>query len=222
MAVARHRESNPGFGHRGVRAGLTIPGLYDMQLRAMLCAARQCTERKTAVDLEVLIPMVAFTSEVVALRSVLDRVRAQVFTNPTDLFKCRVGTMVELPRACLIADELAQHVDFFSFGGNDLTQTVLGVSRDDANRFLPGYRNELGLVAQDPFTVLDSRVAEMVRIALRRGRRTRPDLIAGLCGDQGGSPESIATCEKLGLDFVSAPLSQLPGARLAAAQARIR
>ena len=222
QAAARHRESNPAFGHRGVRAGLTIPGLYDMQLRAMLSAAHKCTERNTAVDLEVLIPMIAFTSEVVALRVVLDRVLARVFTSPTALFRCRVGAMVELPRACLIADELARHTDFFSFGGNDLTQTVLGVSRDDANRFLPYYHNELGLIAADPFTALDARVAEMIGIALRRGKGARADLIAGLCGDQGGSPDSIAVCEKLGLDFVCAPLSQLPGARLAAAQARIR
>ncbi len=221
-AAERHRESNPAFGHRGVRAGLTVPGLYDMQLRAMLRAARQCTEREISVDLDVLIPMVAFTSEVVALRAVLDQVHAEVFESPTDLFKCRVGTMIELPRACLIAGELAQHTDFFSFGSNDLTQTVLGVSREDASRFLPGYRNELGLVAGDPFTVLDAGVEELIRIALERGKATKPGLIAGLCGDQGGSPASIEACERLGLDFVSAPLSQLPGARLAAAQARIR
>ncbi len=222
QAAALHRESNPAFGHRGVRAGLTVPGLYDMQLRAMLRAAHRCTERRTAVTLEVLVPMVAFTSEVVALRAVLDRAQAQVFERPTTLFKCRFGTMMELPRACLIADELAQHTDFFSFGGNDLTQTVLGASRDDANRFLPGYRNELGLIASDPFTVLDPQVIELIRIALERARGLRPGLLAGLCGDHGGSPDSIEACERLGLDFVCAPLSQLPGARLAAAQARIR
>jgi pyruvate,orthophosphate dikinase len=221
-AAARHRESNPAFGHRGVRAGLTVPGLYEMQLRAMLAAARQCTEATIEVDLEVLIPMVTFTSEVVALRAVVDREIARVFVSPSELFRCRVGTMIELPRACLVADELAQHTDFFSFGANDLTQSVLGVSRDDASRFLPGYRNELGLVAGDPFTVLDVRVAEIMGIALQRGREARPGLVAGLCGDQGGCPESIDVCEQLGLDFVSAPLSLLPGARLAAAQARIR
>ena len=221
-ASDRYRETNPAFGHRGVRAGLTVPGLYDMQLRAMLSAARECTERGVTVELEVLIPMVAFTSEVVALREVLDRVHAEVFTSKPMGFACRVGTMIELPRSCLIADELARHADFFSFGGNDLTQTVLGVSREDANRFLPLYRNELGLLVGDPFTILDPRVVEMMRIALERGHAARPGLIAGLCGDQGGSPASIEACERLGLDFVSAPLAQLPGARLAAAQARIR
>jgi len=220
-AADRHRETNPGFGHRGVRAGLTIPGLYEMQLRAMLLAARDCTQRGTSVELEVLIPMVSFASELVAVRNVLDRVCDEVFPEPEPRFACRVGTMIELPRACLIADELARHADFFSFGGNDLTQTVLGMSREDAGRFLPGYRNELALVPVDPFTVLDPRVAELIGIALQRGRAVRPELIAGLCGDQGGSPETIEACERLGLDFVSAPLSELPGARLAAAQARI-
>ena len=221
-AAERHRESNPAFGHRGVRAGLTVPGLYDMQLRAMLFAARECTGRGAPVELEVLIPMVAFASEVEALCAVLDDVRQQVFAEPTSLFTCRVGAMIELPRACLIAGELAQYTHFFSFGGNDLTQTTLGISRDDAGRFLPTYMNSLGLLARDPFTDLDEHVAELIGMALERAKAVRPDLVAGLCGDQGGSPASIATCERLGLDFVSAPLSQLPGARLAAAQARLR
>jgi pyruvate,orthophosphate dikinase len=130
--------------------------------------------------------------------------------------------MVELPSACLIAGQLAEHVEFFSFGGNDLTQTALGVSREDASRFLPAYRNQLRLLADDPFAHLDPQVAELIRIALDRGKAARPELRAGLCGDQGGSPASVETCEKLGLDFVSAPLAQLPGARLAAAQARLR
>ena len=221
-AAERHRESNPAFGHRGVRAGLTVHGLYDMQLRAMLFAARECTDRGAPVELEVLIPMVAFASEVEALCAVLDDVRQQVFAEPTSLFTCRVGAMIELPRACLIAGELAQYTHFFSFGGNDLTQTTLGISRDDAGRFLPTYMNSLGLLARDPFTDLDEHVAELIGMALERAKAVRPDLVAGLCGDQGGSPASIATCERLGLDFVSAPLSQLPGARLAAAQARLR
>jgi pyruvate,orthophosphate dikinase len=221
-AAERHRESNPAFGHRGVRAGLTIPGLYDMQLRAMLFAARDCTDRGMPVELEVLIPMVSFASEVAALCGVWSRVQAQVFAKPTDLFTHRIGVMLELPRACLIADELARYAQFFSFGGNDLTQTVLGLSRDDANRFMPSYLNELRLVARDPFAFLDERVAELMALALGRAKAVRPDLIAGLCGDQGGSPGSIEICEHLGLDFICAPLPQLPGARLAAAQARLR
>jgi len=221
-AAERHRESNPAFGHRGVRAGLTVPGLYDMQLRAMLFAARECTDQGVPVELEVLVPMVAFTSEVEALCSVLNAVQQQVFPESTNLFTCRVGAMVELPRACLIADQLARYTQFFSFGGNDLTQTTLGISREDAGRFLPTYLNDLGLVARDPFTYLDEQVAELMGIALERAKAVRPDLTAGLCGDQGGSPASIEICEHLHLDFVCAPLSQLPGARLAAAQARLR
>ncbi|HET6416251.1 MAG TPA: pyruvate, phosphate dikinase [Polyangiales bacterium] len=221
-AAARHRESNPAFGHRGVRAGLTIPGLYEMQLRAMLVAARTCTDAGVPVELEVLIPMVSYSSEVEAVRAVLARVRDQVFVESTSLFTCRVGVMIELPRACLIADELAELTDFFSFGGNDLTQTTLGISREDAGRFLPSYLNELGMMENDPFNCLDARVAELMQIALERAKRRNQSLIAGLCGDQGGSPATIAICERLGLDFVSAPLSQIPGARLAAAQARLR
>ncbi len=221
-AVQRYLESNPAFGHRGVRAGVTVPGLYDMQLRAMLTAARSCVERGIAVELEILIPMVAWASEVVNIAGAVDRVMTKVFPEPHPSFACRLGAMVELPSACLIGDQLAQHVDFFSFGSNDLTQSVLGMSREDAPRFMSPYRNELALVAADPFTVLDDRVLEMMQIALERGRRTRPALIAGLSGDQGGSPETIAACERLGLDFVSAPLSLLPGARLAAAQAALQ
>jgi pyruvate,orthophosphate dikinase len=220
-AVERYLESNPAFGHRGVRAGVTVPGLYDMQIRAMLVAARSCVERSIPVELEILVPMVAWTSEVVNIAGAVDRLLAKVFEDEPPGFTCRLGTMVELPRACLIADELAAHVDFFSFGSNDLTQTVLGMSREDAARFIPTYRNELGLVTGDPFTVLDDRVLEMMRIALERGRGAEPGLVAGLSGDQGGSPETIAACERLGLDFVSAPLALLPGARLAAAQAAL-
>ena len=166
--------------------------------------------------------MVSFASEVETLCAALHSVHQQVFAEPASLFTCRVGAMIEHPRACLIADQLAKHTHFFSFGGNDLTQTTLGISRDDASRFLPTYLNELGIIARDPFTYLDERVSELMGIALERAKTVRPDLIAGLCGDQGGSPASIEICERLGLDFVSAPLSQLPGARLAAAQARLR
>ncbi len=221
-AAVRNGESNPAFGHRGVRSGLTVPGLYDMQLRAMLFAARDCVEQGTAVELEVLVPMVAFASEVEAVCQILHGVEKQVFSEPQHLFTCRIGTMIELPRACLAAEEIARSTEIFSFGGNDLTQAALGISRDDASRFLPKYLDELGLLGDDPFTHLDARVAELIRIALERAKAIRPNLVAGLCGDQGGYPGSIDICEDLGLDFVSCPLQQLPGARLAAAQARLR
>ncbi|MDH3624038.1 MAG: pyruvate, phosphate dikinase [Myxococcales bacterium] len=221
-SAVRNGESNPAFGHRGVRSGLTVPGLYDMQLRAMLFAARDCVERGLAVELEVLVPMVAFATEVEAVCQILHAVEKQVFSEPQHLFTCRVGTMIELPRACLAAEEIARLTEVFSFGGNDLTQAALGISREDASRFLPKYLDELGLLGHDPFTHLDDRVAELIRIALERAKAVRPTLVAGLCGDQGGHPGSIEICEELGLDFVSCPLPQLPGARLAAAQARLR
>jgi len=170
----------------------------------------------------VLVPMVAFASELEAVCQILHAVEKQVFSEPQHLFTCRVGTMIELPRACLAAEEIARLTEVFSFGGNDLTQAALGISRDDASRFLPKYLDELGLLGQDPFTHLDDRVTELIRIALERAKAVRPNLVAGLCGDQGGYPGSIEICEELGLDFVSCPLPQLPGARLAAAQARLR
>ncbi|MGB5811915.1 MAG: pyruvate, phosphate dikinase [Polyangiales bacterium] len=221
-AAARHAETNPGFGQRGVRSGLTVPGLYDMQLRAMFFAARDCIEQDVTVELEVLIPMIAFATEVQAVRQILQGVEKQVFQDAHPRFTVRVGAMIELPRACLVAHDIAEVAEVFSFGGNDLTQSALGISREDAGRFLPSYLNDLGLLLQDPFTHLDPRVAELMEMALRRGKEARPGLVAGLCGDQGGYPGSIEVCEALGLDFVSCPLQQLPGARLAAAQARLR
>jgi pyruvate,orthophosphate dikinase len=218
-SVGRHLETNPMFGHRGIRAGLTFRGLYEMQLRAMIGAARDCVDRGLSVELDVLVPMVTYQEEVAAIAGMLDRVRSDAFDEPSAAFTCRLGAMIELPRACLVAHELAAHVDFFSFDGSKLTQSVLGVTSENASRFLPAYRNELALVTHDPFAALDPRVFEMMHIALERGRKTNATLIAGLCGDLGGSPEAIDACEALGLDFVSAPLAMLPGARLAAAQA---
>ncbi|MEM7136895.1 MAG: pyruvate, phosphate dikinase [Myxococcota bacterium] len=224
--VARHHEENPDFGQRGVRSGLTTPGLYDMQLRAMFFAARDCAEQRVPVELEVLVPMVAFASEVEAVSQIMQGVERQVFQDATQetaaRFTARMGTMMELPRACLVAGDLATHSEVFSFGGNDLTQAALGMSREDTARFLPSYVNALGLIRQDPFTHLDDGVLELMKMALDRGKAARPTLVAGLCGDQGGYPASIEACEALGLDFISCPLPRLPGARLAAAQARLR
>lgn len=221
-ATERHREANPAFGQRGVRSGLTVPGLYDMQLRAMFFAARDCIQLGVPVELEVLVPMVAYASEIEAVCQIVHGVEKQVFQDAEPMFTYRIGAMMELPRACLVAGDIARVTNVFSFGGNDLTQTALGMSREDTGRFLPSYLNALGLVPSDPFSQLDDRVAELMQIALERGKAVRPTLVAGLCGDQGGYAGSIQVCEALGLDFVSCPLSQLPGARLAAAQARIR
>lgn len=220
--VERQVEANPTFGHRGARAGLTVPGLYEMQLRAMVGAARDCIDRGVPVALDVLVPMVAFAEEVAILGQTLDRVRLEVFGAPNPAFTCRLGAVIELARACLAANELAQHADLFAFDGVNLTQSVLGLTSDNASRFLPAYRNDLGLLPSNPFRVLDSGVVETMRIAIERGRGAKPTLDVGLLGDLGGRPRAIEACEALGLDFVTAPLSMLPGARLAAAQATIR
>ena len=221
--IRQRREGNPAFGHRGVRAGLTVLGLYDMQLRAMLWAARDCAHRGTPVDLEVSVPMVAYPSELEAMHLALERARSEMFDRDTDLVDIRLAAMVELPRACIVADQLARHTEVFAFGGNDLTQTALGISRDDAGRFLPSYLNDLELVQSDPFAQLDETgVGELIELAWNRARKARPQLTAGLCGEQAADPAAIAFCERLGLDFVSCQLQALPGARLAVAQARLR
>lgn len=221
-AASRYAEANAAFGQRGVRSGLTVPGLYDMQLRAMFFAARDCIEHGVPVELDVLVPMVAFASEVEAVSQILRGVEKQVFQSPHPMFTYRMGAMIELPRACLAAGDIAGETEFFSFGGNDLTQSALGMSREDAGRFLSSYLNDLALLPRDPFTHLEPRVIELMQIAVGRGKAARPSLVVGLCGDQGGLPGSIEVCETLGLDFVSCPLPKLPGARLAAAQARLR
>jgi pyruvate,orthophosphate dikinase len=224
-AVRRQSETNPGFGHRGVRAGLTVLGLYDMQLRAMIQAARDCIERGVPVELEIIVPMVAFAEEMQAVQEALEHTLRDVFgtgSAPHPEFRHRLAAMIELPRACMVADEVARFASVFSFGGNDLTQAVLGISRQDASRFLPAYLDERELIARDPFSHLDERsVVSLMRMAMTLGRRQRPELIAGLCGEHGGDPDSIKRCVELGMDFVSCSLPKLPGARLAAAQARL-
>jgi pyruvate,orthophosphate dikinase len=220
-ALALH-EVNPMLGHRGVRVGITAPTIYRMQVRAILGAALEVTESGTAVQPEIMIPVVALASE---LRAAVDLVRAEaeaMLAGKT--LPYQVGTMIELPRACLVADELAQVAEFFSFGTNDLTQTTFGISRDDAGRFLPQYLGDSrGLLPSDPFVRLDERgVGELIQIAVERGRKTRADLKLGICGEHGGNPASIGFAEKLGLSYVSCSPPRLPVARLAAAQAAIR
>jgi pyruvate,orthophosphate dikinase len=220
-ALALH-EVNPMLGHRGVRVGITAPTIYRMQVRAILAAALEVAKSGTAVLPEIMIPVVGLASE---LRAAVDLVRAEaesVLAGET--LPYQVGTMVELPRACLVADDLAQAAEFFSFGTNDLTQTTFGISRDDAGRFLPQYLGDpRGLLPSDPFVRLDERgVGELIRIAVERGRKTRPDLKLGICGEHGGNPASIGFAERLKLSYVSCSPPRLPVARLAAAQAAIR
>ncbi len=216
-------EFNPMLGHRGCRLGITFPEIYEMQARAIFEAACDVTaEGGDPVVPEVMIPLVATKRELEILRKLVDDVAAQVFSEKGTTLEYMVGTMIELPRAALMAGEIAEEATFFSFGTNDLTQTTLGVSRDDAARFLAPYV-EKGIYARDPFVSLDvDGVGQLVSLAAERGRATRPDIKLGICGEHGGDPASIAFCEETGLDYVSASPYRVPIARLAAAQAALQ
>ena len=215
-------EFNPMLGHRGCRLGITFPEIYAMQARAIFEAALDVTAKSgEAVVPEIMIPLVATKKELQILRALVDRVAGEVFAERGASLDYLVGTMIELPRAALMAGEIAEEGTFFSFGTNDLTQTTLGVSRDDAARFLNPYV-EQGIYPRDPFVSLDIEgVGQLVEMAAERGRKTRPDIKLGICGEHGGDPASIAFCEKVGLDYVSASPYRVPIARLAAAQAAL-
>jgi pyruvate,orthophosphate dikinase len=216
-------EFNPMLGHRGCRLGITFPEIYEMQARAIFEAACEVAEKSGEAPIpEVMIPLVATKRELQILRALVDRVASQVFAEKGRSIEYLVGTMIELPRAALMAGEIAEEGTFFSFGTNDLTQTTLGVSRDDAARFLQPYV-EQGIYPRDPFVSLDiDGVGQLVRMAAERGRATRPDIKLGICGEHGGDPASIAFCEEVGLDYVSASPYRVPIARLSAAQAALK
>ena len=210
------QESNPMLGWRACRLGLFYPEIYEMQVRAIVRAAMAVRERSTAPLVEIMMPLVGFGEELKRLRELTVRVAAE-----EGELEYLVGTMIELPRACVRADEIAEHSDFFSFGTNDLTQTALGLSRDDAGRFLSHYL-ESGVLERDPFETIDQAgVGALMEIAVERGRRTRNDLKLGICGEHGGEPKSVAFCHVLGLDYVSCSPYRVPLARLAAAQAAL-
>jgi len=216
-------EVNPMLGHRGCRLGVTYPEIYEMQARAIFEAALDA-ERAAgkAVELEIMIPLVGFRSELDFLQQRIEAVAAAVERERGKKPAYKIGTMIELPRAALLAQEIAETAEFFSFGTNDLTQTALGVSRDDAGAFLSEYLAR-GLIERDPFVSIDRRgVGELVHIAIERGRRARPNLKLGICGEHGGDPESIRFCHDAGLDYVSCSPFRVPIARLAAAQAAIQ
>ncbi|NNC51594.1 MAG: pyruvate, phosphate dikinase, partial [Erythrobacter sp.] len=216
-------EFNPMLGHRGCRLGITYPEIYEMQARAIFEAACEVAKSSGEAPVpEVMIPLVATRKELELLKAVVDRVAGEVFEASGCKVEYLVGTMIELPRAALMAGEIAEVGEFFSFGTNDLTQTTLGVSRDDAGRFLTDYVDK-GIFARDPFVSLDiDGVGQLVELAAERGRNTREGIKLGICGEHGGDPASIAFCEKTGLDYVSASPYRVPIARLAAAQASLR
>ena len=216
-------EFNPMLGHRGCRLGVTYPEIYEIQARAIFEAALDVAEKSGEAPIpEVMIPLVATRRELELMKAVVDKAAQAVFAERGKTVEYLVGTMIELPRAALKAGEIAEVGEFFSFGTNDLTQTTLGVSRDDAARFLSAYV-EKGIYAKDPFVSLDVEgVGELVSLAAERGRATRPGIKLGICGEHGGDPASIAFCESVGLDYVSASPYRVPIARLAAAQAALK
>ncbi|MCU0618899.1 MAG: pyruvate, phosphate dikinase [Gemmatimonadaceae bacterium] len=215
------RESNPMLGHRGARLLVTYPEITEMQARAIFEAAVRARRRGIDVRPEIMVPLIATAKELEHQRAIIEECAHQVLGAMGEPIPYQIGTMIELPRAALTAAEIAHSAQYFSFGTNDLTQTVLGLSRDDAGRFLP-YYVELGLLPEDPFQVLDQNgVGKLIRIAMESGRKTRPGLKAGICGEHGGEPKSIAFCHRTGLDYVSCSPYRVPIARLAAAQAAL-
>jgi pyruvate,orthophosphate dikinase len=227
VAAIRHRavalhETNPMLGHRGCRLGITYPEIYEMQAAAIFEAAVAVgKETGEAVEPEIMVPLIATKKEFDILKGMIDRVGTEVMEREGTVVPYLVGTMIELPRAALLAGEIAQAAEFFSFGTNDLTQTVFGLSRDDAASFVGTYQR-LGIFEHDPFVSLDvTGVGELVRIAVERGRAARPGLKLGICGEHGGDPASITFCQEVGLDYVSCSPYRVPIARLAAAQAAL-
>ncbi|MRR07701.1 MAG: pyruvate, phosphate dikinase, partial [Deltaproteobacteria bacterium] len=216
-------EFNPMLGHRGCRLGVTFPEIYDMQVQAIMEAACELNKNEgfTIVP-EIMIPLVAVVEELASLKANAVRICDEVMERYGVKVKYYIGTMIELPRAALVADEIAREAEFFSFGTNDLTQTTFGLSRDDAGKFLPFYV-EMGILNEDPFVSIDQNgVGQLVKIGCEKGRSTRKDLKIGICGEHGGDPASVIFCHKVGLDYVSCSPFRVPIARLAAAHAALQ
>ncbi|MFQ5987398.1 MAG: pyruvate, phosphate dikinase [Dehalococcoidia bacterium] len=221
-AIESMREANPMLGLRGCRLGLMFGDIYDMQVRAILTAACELAKEGIDVRPKIMIPLVGHPNEMRVLRERVEKVAREVEAEMGTMVDCKIGVMIELPRAALAADEIARYAEFFSFGTNDLTQTTFGVSRDDAEgKFLLQYV-ERGILPENPFQVLDrDGVGRLVEVAVELGRKTRPDLELGICGEHGGDPASIHFCHQVGLDYVSCSPFRVPIARLAAAQAAL-
>jgi pyruvate,orthophosphate dikinase len=215
-------ELNPMLGHRGCRLGITYPEVYEMQVRAIMEAACELSKQKIKVIPEIMIPLVGHVNELKMMRDLTVKVAEEAQKDYNTKVNYIVGTMIELPRAALTADEIATQADFFSFGTNDLTQTNFGLSRDDAGRFLP-YYVERGILDDDPFITLDqSGTGLLMKIGVEKGRRVKKNLKMGICGEHGGDPKSVEFCHKIGLNYVSCSPYRVPIARLAAAQAALK
>ncbi|MDQ6808374.1 MAG: pyruvate, phosphate dikinase, partial [Verrucomicrobiota bacterium] len=219
--VGELHEFNPMLGHRGCRLGIVYPEISEMQARAVFEAAAEVQKSGTKVKPEIMIPLVGFPRELQLQIEIVHRVAGEVSKAKKAKFNYLVGTMIEIPRAALVADEIARDAEFFSFGTNDLTQTTLGMSRDDSGSFLPAYA-ELDIVANNPFAAIDQKgVGRLMEMTRDLGRKTRPDIKLGICGEHGGEPSSVKFCHRLGLDYVSCSPFRVPIARLAAAQAAL-
>jgi pyruvate,orthophosphate dikinase len=214
-------EVNPMLGLRGCRLGITFPEITEMQVRALFEAAVAIKVKGGDPHPEIMVPLIGSIEEMRHQAAIIRRVAAEVFKEKGSTVDYKVGTMIELPRAALTADQIAEEAEFFSFGTNDLTQTTFGISRDDINHFLPAYM-KAGIFKQDPFATLDQQgVGQLVKMATAKGRNTRPTLHVGICGEHGGDPESVKFCHKIGLNYVSCSPFRLLTARLAAAQAAL-
>ena len=219
--IASLHEFNPMLGHRGCRLGITYPEIYEMQVEAIIEAALNVQKRGVRALPEIMIPLVGTVAELAGLKRMTDEVAARITRRRKAGVAYLVGTMIEVPRAALVAGEIAREAEFFSFGTNDLTQMTFGYSRDDAGKFLPHYV-EQGILPADPFQSLDQEgTGRLLEIGTAEGRRARKDLKVGICGEHGGDPSSVAFCHRVGLDYVSCSPFRVPIARLAAAQAAL-
>jgi len=220
--VSALHELNPMLGHRGCRIGVTYPEIYDMQVQAIIEAACNVKKKGVTVCPEIMLPIISTEQEFSILKDGVHRIAKEVMKEKGMKIEYMVGTMIELPRAALIADKIAKHAEFFSFGTNDLTQMTFGFSRDDVGSFVPEYI-EKGILEKDPFQILDQEgVGQLVEIGIKRGRSTRPGLKVGICGEHGGNPQTVAFCHKIGMNYVSCSPFRVPIARLAAAQASLQ
>ena len=220
--VSALHELNPMLGHRGCRLGVTYPEIYDMQVEAIIEAACNVKKKGVTVYSEIMLPIISTEQEFTILKDDVHKIAKEVMQKKGIQIEYMVGTMIELPRAALIADKIANHAEFFSFGTNDLTQMTFGFSRDDVGSFVPDYI-EKGILEKDPFQVLDQEgVGQLVEIGIKKGRSTRPELKVGICGEHGGNPQTISFCHKVGMNYVSCSPYRVPIARLAAAQASLQ
>jgi pyruvate,orthophosphate dikinase len=219
--VEQLHEFNPMLGHRGVRLGITYPEITEMQTRAIIEAACRLNKEGVKIAPEIMIPLVGLVKELSDQKTIVDRVAADVMNEQGIKIKYLVGTMIEIPRGCIVADQIAREAQFFSFGTNDLTQLTFGFSRDDSGKFLKIYQ-EKKILEKDPFASIDTEgVGDLVRVGVERGRKARPNLKIGICGEHGGDPASVHFFHKAGLDYVSASPYRVPVARLAAAHAAL-